>query len=377
MSFEDDVEPLVGEDSFADATDRQCYLHSSEQHFTKRCAKLGLVGAAVAFLAVAAVHVVHYAPKTSVLPRGMTKFFDEQNWSYDVGDQTADDGDGDYGDAGGSRSDGDDEYYHGDDGGGVYDLDDGMNGTDDYGGFGSWEPSELGHEAHADGFGKGPASNATNGKAPNDGNDGNAPPEETASDWGLSESERDENRGPWEDDWTQGQQGPQGTQGHGYGDAWGASSNAEVWDQEIAATTATTTVHFYPQVPAITQYVNHYDPANPLKIEVKANREDNYFLILGDWGKAGGPGSCQLAVATLLRAYVTQQSLAGKHLLFIASVGDNFYWTGATPEAWEQTWSQPYGVHDPNSPVYQIPWLSLCLCSKVMRAVCYVAMGQY
>ena len=49
----------------------------------------------------------------------------------------------------------------------------------------------------------------------------------------------------------------------------------------------------------------------------------------------------------------------GKHLLFIASVGDNFYWTGATLEAWEQTWAEPYGVNDANSPLYQIPWMSL------------------
>ena len=23
-----------------------------------------------------------------------------------------------------------------------------------------------------------------------------------------------------------------------------------------------------------------------------------------------------------------------------------------------EVWSQPYGIHDPNSPVYQVPWLS-------------------
>ena len=32
---------------------------------------------------------------------------------------------------------------------------------------------------------------------------------------------------------------------------------------------------------------------------------------------------------------------AGKHLLFIASVGDNFYWTGVTPEAWRDDWEVP------------------------------------
>ena len=133
-------------------------------------------------------------------------------------------------------------------------------------------------------------------------------------------------------------------------------------------TTTTTTIHFYPPLPAIRKYINHYKASNPLNIEVKSSRSENYFLILGDWGKAGGPGSCQLAVATRMRAYVKEQKLRGKHLLFIASVGDNFYWTGATPEAWERTWAQPYGVHDPSSPLYQIPWLSLYLgCLNCLR----------
>ena len=55
------------------------------------------------------------------------------------------------------------------------------------------------------------------------------------------------------------------------------------------------------------------------------------------------------------------QVLPGKHLLFIAGVGDNFYWTGATLDAWEKTWAEPYGVNDANSPLYQIPWMSLWL----------------
>ncbi|CAE7779504.1 PAP7 [Symbiodinium sp. CCMP2456] len=97
---------------------------------------------------------------------------------------------------------------------------------------------------------------------------------------------------------------------------------------------------------------------SPLQMS-RAGRDMSYFLILGDWGKAGGPGSCQKAVAAHLRAYAEKQALASKKLLFIATVGDNFYWTGATPEAWDAVWSQPYGTQDPNSPVYQVPWLSV------------------
>ena len=46
-------------------------------------------------------------------------------------------------------------------------------------------------------------------------------------------------------------------------------------------------------------------------LKAKWRRSDNYFLILGDWGKAGGPGSCQLAVATRMRQYAMEQRNAG------------------------------------------------------------------
>ncbi|CAE7466482.1 PAP7, partial [Symbiodinium pilosum] len=120
---------------------------------------------------------------------------------------------------------------------------------------------------------------------------------------------------------------------------------------------ATTTIPPGP-FPAAETYHNNYDSDNPLGVKMSLDG-GNYFLILGDWGKAGGPGSCQKAVAAHLRAYAEKQANESKTLLFVASVGDNFYWTGATPEAWEFVWSQPYGVNDPNSPVYQVPWLSV------------------
>jgi len=39
-------------------------------------------------------------------------------------------------------------------------------------------------------------------------------------------------------------------------------------------------------------YTNHFDPNNPLNVQVKGSRSDNYFIILGDWGKADYPGYC-------------------------------------------------------------------------------------
>ena len=144
-----------------------------------------------------------------------------------------------------------------------------------------------------------------------------------------------------------GAQEPQPYYDHGdYGDMWAEGSQGDGWNfpfgergwdaqdrWDAPETTTTTTLHFYPPVPAIETYVNQYNASNPLKIKTHDDRGKNYFLIIGDWGKAGGPGSCQLAVATRLRQYVTEQRALGKQLLFIASVGDNFYWTGATPEA--------------------------------------------
>ncbi|CAE7272928.1 PAP7 [Symbiodinium necroappetens] len=142
---------------------------------------------------------------------------------------------------------------------------------------------------------------------------------------------------------------------------WNRSHHQE--ESTTTPATATTTHVTVPPsgpLPATHTYSNNYASDNPLGIEMsRAGRDMSYFLILGDWGKAGGPGSCQKAVAAQLRAYAEKQALGSKKLLFIASVGDNFYWTGATPEAWDAVWSQPYGIQDPNSPVYQVPWLSV------------------
>jgi len=106
-------------------------------------------------------------------------------------------------------------------------------------------------------------------------------------------------------------------------------------------------------------YVNNYDGQNPLGIQPNGQRSQNYFLIIGDWGRADSPGPCQRAVADHLKAYVSRQQQQGKKLLFIASVGDNFYWSGVTPGAWQASWASLYGPNDPGSPLYQVPWLSV------------------
>lgn len=105
-------------------------------------------------------------------------------------------------------------------------------------------------------------------------------------------------------------------------------------------------------------YTFFYHGENPLHIQADPKREMNYFLIIGDWGTPGGPGPCQLAVADAMKAYIAEQREAGMTLLFVGTVGDNFYWTGIQPQSWDVSWAAPYGVNDPSSPLFQVPWLA-------------------
>lgn len=110
---------------------------------------------------------------------------------------------------------------------------------------------------------------------------------------------------------------------------------------------------------SVGMYINNYNGSNPLSIKPDPRRSNNYFLIIGDWGKADGPGHCQSAVAQLMQAYVQKQSAQGKKLLFIAAVGDNFYWSGVRPTMWQNSWVQPYGTNTPGAPLYKVPWLAV------------------
>jgi len=55
------------------------------------------------------------------------------------------------------------------------------------------------------------------------------------------------------------------------------------------------------------KYVNNFDYDNPLGVKVESNRSDNYFLVLGDWGKGGDPGYCQKKVSQMIVDYVNLQ----------------------------------------------------------------------
>eukprot|EP00928_Gymnodinium_smaydae_P011736 TRINITY_DN14300_c0_g5_i1.p1 TRINITY_DN14300_c0_g5~~TRINITY_DN14300_c0_g5_i1.p1 ORF type:complete len:662 (-),score=132.00 TRINITY_DN14300_c0_g5_i1:191-2176(-) len=105
-------------------------------------------------------------------------------------------------------------------------------------------------------------------------------------------------------------------------------------------------------------YQNHYNGSNPLSVQAAPKRSDNYIILIGDWGKFQGPGPCQLAVARKMKEYVAKQRAKGKKLLVVGTVGDNFYWTGASPELWDPVWANVYGTNDPESPLFEVPWLA-------------------
>lgn len=84
-----------------------------------------------------------------------------------------------------------------------------------------------------------------------------------------------------------------------------------------------------------------------------------YYVVIGDWGEddATGCGSMQQAVAERLRAYVSQRSARNpaSQLLFVLSVGDNFYWTGLDDRGSQlQAWRRIYG---PN--LTAVPWFAV------------------
>ena len=89
---------------------------------------------------------------------------------------------------------------------------------------------------------------------------------------------------------------------------------------------------------------------NYLKIIVDNNLANNYFMIIGDWGgNTIGNGNAQKAVAAKMLEYYNKQK--GKNLLFIATVGDNFYWTGQDGTTWDKNWSS---IYDKN--LINVPW---------------------
>lgn len=110
--------------------------------------------------------------------------------------------------------------------------------------------------------------------------------------------------------------------------------------------------------PAPAEYRNLYEGDNPRGIVPALTRSDNYFIILGDWGRSERPGPCQRKVAEKMADYTREQARKGKTLLAVVTTGDNFYWSGVTPQTWQRSWGDVY-----NKPEYtylkDVPWLGV------------------
>ena len=96
---------------------------------------------------------------------------------------------------------------------------------------------------------------------------------------------------------------------------------------------------------------------NPLNITVISPPNMNYFMTIGDWGAPNGESTyqgVQKVVASKMNAYYESQAEKGYNLLFVAAVGDNYYWTGQDCNLYEQDWINVYGKN-----LTSIPWLAV------------------
>lgn len=79
---------------------------------------------------------------------------------------------------------------------------------------------------------------------------------------------------------------------------------------------------------------------------------------MGDQGGCAGNEFCdeQKQVAEKMKTYVANRKAKNPNseLLFVLSVGDNFYWTGVTPGRFDKTWADIYG-----DTLTSVPWFAV------------------
>jgi hypothetical protein len=94
-------------------------------------------------------------------------------------------------------------------------------------------------------------------------------------------------------------------------------------------------------------------------------------MLIGDWGaEASNYAEVQAAIAKKMQSYYQKQKSDGYNLLFIAAVGDNFYYHGQDCSEWTAKWKDMYGELADG-----VPWLAVygnhdwgnsdadCMCS--------------
>jgi len=87
---------------------------------------------------------------------------------------------------------------------------------------------------------------------------------------------------------------------------------------------------------------------------------DNFYLVIGDQGGADGGcphcGGWQKQVARKMQEYVSHRRShnSNSQLLFVITVGDSFYWTGAKPGRFSGTWKNIY-----EGELTGVPWFAV------------------
>eukprot|EP01084_Bolivina_argentea_P129342 228442_1 len=95
-----------------------------------------------------------------------------------------------------------------------------------------------------------------------------------------------------------------------------------------------------------------------MKVKVNTTSpESNYIIIIGDLGANYSSTSdvkVQTAIAEKMKTFYQNQKAKGMNLLFVGTVGDNFYYDGQTCAYYTKRWTEMYVVI---ATVY--PWLAV------------------
>jgi len=111
-------------------------------------------------------------------------------------------------------------------------------------------------------------------------------------------------------------------------------------------------------MPEPSKYILSF-PLIPNPMNVSVNTEDlskNYILIIGDWGaqdEATTDVKVQTAIAEKMKTFYENEKKDGMNLLFVGTVGDNFYYDGQNCDYWEKRWTNMYGD------LINYPWLAV------------------
>ena len=100
-------------------------------------------------------------------------------------------------------------------------------------------------------------------------------------------------------------------------------------------------------VPEPSKYILSYPEGdNYLNITVDPDPTKNYIILIGDWAPdrtATNDVKIQIAVANKMQSFYKKQKETGMNLLFVATVGDNFYYGGNNCSMYKNRWYDIYG----------------------------------